>query len=124
MPHARLQCKQRRVTQITTYPHPHSLPALSPMTRCGLTPLTTPAPAPVRHDQEWLNKRVDLPGGYRTSRRDVLRLTSLAAGVGCFWVAGTRAKAMSFASPQALLNALMPPPVRGRHTTRVVTRRA
>ncbi len=63
--------------------------------------------------QIWLNQPVPLPGGYRTSRRELLKLASLGGAGGCFYVAATRAKAMSFASPQALLNALMPPPVSG-----------
>ncbi|GLC49396.1 hypothetical protein PLESTB_000214800 [Pleodorina starrii] len=58
----------------------------------------------------WLNQPVPLPGGYRTSRRDLLKFASLAGAAGCFYVAATRAKAMSFASPQALINALLPPP--------------
>ncbi|GIL63414.1 hypothetical protein Vafri_17446 [Volvox africanus] len=60
--------------------------------------------------QDWLSQPVPLPAGYRTTRRDLLKLTSLAGAVGCLYVAASRAKAMSFASPQALINALMPPP--------------
>mgnify|MGYP001807629628 CR=1 FL=1 len=56
---------------------------------------------------------MDLPAGYRTSRRDLLKLVSLAGGAGCLWVAGTRLEAMKYASPAALMNALAPPPVRG-----------
>ncbi|PNH05466.1 NHL repeat-containing protein 2, partial [Tetrabaena socialis] len=62
--------------------------------------------------QDWLNAAVPLPAGYRTTRRDVLKLGSLGGALACLYVAATRAKAMSFASPQALMNALMPPPVR------------
>ncbi|KXZ45018.1 hypothetical protein GPECTOR_59g625 [Gonium pectorale] len=60
--------------------------------------------------QAWLSAPVPLPGGYRTSRRDVLKLGSLAGAAGCFYTAFRNAKAMSYASPQALLNALLPPP--------------
>eukprot|EP00198_Chlamydomonas_reinhardtii_P004277 XP_001693613.1 predicted protein [Chlamydomonas reinhardtii] len=60
--------------------------------------------------QRWLSGRVDLPAGYRTSRRDLLKLVSLAGGAGCLWVAGTRLEAMKYASPAALMNALAPPP--------------
>ncbi|GIM03392.1 hypothetical protein Vretimale_8094 [Volvox reticuliferus] len=58
----------------------------------------------------WLNQPVPLPAGYRTTRRELLKLTSLAGAAGCLYVAVSRAKAMSFASPQALINALVPPP--------------
>ncbi|EFJ50214.1 hypothetical protein VOLCADRAFT_80356 [Volvox carteri f. nagariensis] len=51
-----------------------------------------------------------MPAGYRTTRRELLKFASLAGAAGCFYVAATRSKAMSFASPQALINALMPPP--------------
>lgn len=42
--------------------------------------------------QGWLNEYVELPAGYKTSRRDVLKMGSLAAGLGSSWVALTRAK--------------------------------
>jgi hypothetical protein len=35
---------------------------------------------------------VHLPAGYRTTRREVLKLLPLAGGVGCIYVAVTRAK--------------------------------
>lgn len=54
---------------------------------------------------------VPLPGGRRTTRRELLKLLPLAGGLGCVWVLGTRLKAFSFTSPQALLNELVAPPV-------------
>ncbi|KAG2443188.1 hypothetical protein HYH02_009265 [Chlamydomonas schloesseri] len=60
--------------------------------------------------QRWLGGRVDLPAGYRTTRRELLKLVTLAGGAGCLWVAGTRLEAMKYGSPAALMNALAPPP--------------
>ena len=62
--------------------------------------------------QEWLSQLVPVPGtGLRTTRRELLKFLPLAGGAACLWVAGTRLKAMSFASPQGLLNMVVPPPV-------------
>ncbi|GFR49199.1 hypothetical protein Agub_g11224, partial [Astrephomene gubernaculifera] len=57
----------------------------------------------------WLNQPISLPAGLRTSRRELLKLSSLAGAAGCFYVAASRSRALSLASPQALLNALLPP---------------
>lgn len=40
----------------------------------------------------FLDVPVQLPGGYRTSRRELLKLTSLGTGTACIYVAATRAK--------------------------------
>jgi hypothetical protein len=40
----------------------------------------------------WLNQNVDLPGGWKTQRRELLKLVPLAGGMACLWVAFTRAK--------------------------------
>lgn len=53
-----------------------------------------------------LNVEVPLPGGYSTTRREVLKLGSLAIGLGSSYFALTHLKALSYASPKALLNAL------------------
>ncbi|GAB4822761.1 hypothetical protein N2152v2_009807 [Parachlorella kessleri] len=91
----------------------------------------------------WLNEFVGLPGGYRTTRRDLLKLGSLSLALGALYVTVTRAqrepgirqlllryhiptliqlgilaylfsawgylsKSLSYVSPRALLNALLP----------------
>ena len=40
----------------------------------------------------FLDAAVSLPGGYRTSRRDLFKLASLASGSACVYIALTRAK--------------------------------
>ncbi len=42
--------------------------------------------------QDWLNVYVNLPVGYKTTRRDALKLGSLSLGLGALWVMLTRAK--------------------------------
>jgi hypothetical protein len=44
---------------------------------------------------------------YSTTRRDMLKLGSLVIGLGSSYFALTHMKAMSYASPKALLNALL-----------------
>ncbi|KAI7838239.1 hypothetical protein COHA_007984 [Chlorella ohadii] len=56
----------------------------------------------------WLDGWVDLPAGYRTTRRDALKFLSLGGAFGSLWVGITRAQSLSYVSPQAILNALLP----------------
>lgn len=56
--------------------------------------------------QAALNAEVPLPGGFSTTRREVLKLGSLAIGLGSAYFSATHLKALSYASPKALLNAL------------------
>ncbi|KAL4547533.1 hypothetical protein Ndes2526B_g06777 [Nannochloris sp. 'desiccata'] len=60
--------------------------------------------------QDWLNGYVSLPAGYKTTRRDALKFISLGGAFGSGYVALSRAKSLSYASPKALLNALLPQP--------------
>jgi len=57
--------------------------------------------------QEFLDGEVALPAGYRTSRRDTLKILNF----GVFMLAGyslvSRAKAMSYANPKAIVNTFM-----------------
>ncbi|KAG2497240.1 hypothetical protein HYH03_004827 [Edaphochlamys debaryana] len=83
-----------------------SAPAPAPV-----TPATGPSAAPgLDPVQTWLNGTVPLPAGYRTTRRDVMKLGLLGTSAACAWVVLTRSRAMSFASPQALINMVAPPP--------------
>eukprot|EP00884_Botryococcus_braunii_P006329 jgi/Botrbrau1/15698/Bobra.4_1s0071.2 len=63
---------------------------------------SSPAPANFWYED------VQLPGGYRTTRRDLLKFGALGGVAASGYVLLTRAKAMSFASPKGLLNALLP----------------
>ncbi|CAL8471539.1 g11081 [Coccomyxa elongata] len=71
-----------------------------------------------------LDSVVELPGGYSTTRRTALKAVALAGGLGSFYVLLTRTKAMSFASPKALLNALLPRPSPTAGVSREQTERA
>ncbi|GMH46099.1 hypothetical protein BSKO_14063 [Bryopsis sp. KO-2023] len=57
---------------------------------------------------EWLEEMVNLPGGYKTSRRDALKFLNLGVIFFSGYVLVSRAKAMSFASPKGVLNLLNP----------------
>ncbi|KAI3423812.1 hypothetical protein D9Q98_009648 [Chlorella vulgaris] len=61
-----------------------------------------------RRTQGWLDGMVQLPAGYRTSRRDLLKFASLGGAFGSLYVGVSRAQSLSYASPRALLNALFP----------------
>ena len=76
------------------------------------------AAAPAVNSRQWvlqsnqagfLDALVNLPGGYRTSRRELLKTGSLASGLACVYIALSRAKvtAQGFSSACALLRASM-----------------
>jgi len=96
-------------------------PSLKGLTVAGLQALSYSSPGPqlptssrqqgsaaANSSVGWLDQSVGLPAGYRTTRRELLKLLPLGGALGCVWVAATRFKAMSFASPQALINAVVP----------------
>lgn len=66
-------------------------PAPACAVACTHPLLPRPAP-PCAQPTSWLNEVVGLPGGYSASRRDVLKLGSLAMGLGSLYVIGTRAQ--------------------------------
>ncbi|CAD7700093.1 unnamed protein product [Ostreobium quekettii] len=65
-------------------------------------------PAATDQIQEFLEGEVPLPGGYTTSRRDALKILNLfaLASIGGYIVA-SNAKAMSYATPKAIMNSLL-----------------
>ncbi|KAG6555690.1 hypothetical protein Mapa_002927 [Marchantia paleacea] len=54
-----------------------------------------------------LDQDLALPLGYLTTRRDVFKLTSFTLGLSCIAFIATHMKAMSYASPKAVWNALV-----------------
>lgn len=60
----------------------------------------------------WLDALVPIPlsGGYRTRRRDILKVLPLAVAASCLAVVATRSKAFSYTSPAAILAAFVTPP--------------
>ncbi|KAL4421480.1 hypothetical protein ABPG75_010771 [Micractinium tetrahymenae] len=55
-----------------------------------------------------LEGTVHLPVGYRTTRRELLKFGSLAGAFASLYVGISRVQSLSYASPKALLNALLP----------------
>lgn len=73
-------------------------------------PATTPAN--VTPPTPWLDALVPIPGsgGYKTRRRDLLKLLPLTVAASCLAVIATRGKAFSYTSPAAILAAFISPP--------------
>lgn len=73
-------------------------------------PATTPSN--VTPPTPWLDALVPIPGsgGYKTRRRDILKLLPLTVAASCLAVIATRGKAFSYTSPAAILAAFITPP--------------